>query len=322
MPPVRKQVAGLSLSDLHQTLAPPPLRCVEKDWLLVLRRYWEEIKIEMAFHPNVPIILAGDIFDQWKVTPEIINFLLETMPYCDIYGIPGQHDLPFHSYAEIKKSAYWTLVAAGRIKNLEPGVQTSAGSLNLYGFPWEHPITRPVKDNGLSLNVAVVHAYIWKEERSDNPFPEDSTHWKKYIPQLKGYDVAVFGDNHMGFKARHQKKNDRYLTIVNNGCFLRRRAQEISYTPSFSIIYADGSVERRPFRCAEKDQFLERAELIESLEKQYQIDMTGFLEEIRGVADRGIDYVQIMKQRIRKAKVPSQVRKIILEILEGIQHAR
>ena len=46
----------------------------------------------------------------------LISFAIRELPSC--YAIPGQHDLPNHSYTDIQRSAYWVLVEAGIIKKI------------------------------------------------------------------------------------------------------------------------------------------------------------------------------------------------------------
>lgn len=198
--------------------------------------------------PNVPIICAGDIFHKWNSPPELINFALKHLPR--MFAIPGQHDLPYHNAELLHRSAYWTLVEAGRIENLDPRRRTVVSpDVLVWAFPWGTPV-KPLHSNARRdvLNVALVHQYVWKEGHSFPGCPIDQ-HVAKMLKKLKGYNVAFFGDNHKGFLHKAVAAED--CTIVNGGAFMRRRSDERDYEPCITYLYASGKVKRMPLSCSE-----------------------------------------------------------------------
>jgi hypothetical protein len=157
--------------------------------LVQLRALAEKLK--------VPIVCAGDLFHKWNSPPELINFAIKHLP--KMYCIPGQHDLPLHSYADIRKSAYWTLVEAGVITDIPGGgfLDVPEHRLRLFGFPWGFPVT-PCEDRREGwFHLAVVHAYCWSAT-TGYPGAAPEHHARHHFKSLEGYDGGVYGDNHKG----------------------------------------------------------------------------------------------------------------------------
>ena len=105
-------IFAVCCADLHFSHDPPRARA-ESDtasWYRVQKTYINQLKY---IANGKPILVAGDIFNRWNANPELINFLIEELPI--LHAIPGNHDLPNHSFDEIERSAYWTLVKAGKI---------------------------------------------------------------------------------------------------------------------------------------------------------------------------------------------------------------
>lgn len=304
----------IGCSDLHFDNRTPIARSVEHDWYEVQGSYINQLKHLQVQCGSCPILIAGDLTNRWNLPPEIINFLLKHLPD-NIYAVPGQHDLPNHSYDNIRRSAYWTLVESGKIKNLEPGNPTeiAKGMGNEWyavGFPWGVDVepTNIISDCHF---IAVVHSYIWKKNFRYTGAPEEKR-VKKYLPLLKGYRAAFFGDNHIGFT--HTTENGK-LTIMNCGTFIRRRIDEINYTPSVGILCQDGSITPWPLHTLE-DQFLDVSEAEELVEKA--LGATEFLQELVGLGKHVVDFGEALKRFCEKNKVSKPIRDILTSILEDV----
>ncbi len=299
------KVIAILTSDCHFTKTPPILRSAEPSWYDAMLRPINELRALRTKH-NAPIIIAGDITHHSKEPPELINFLLANLP--NVHAIPGQHDLPLHNYQDIKKSAYWTLVAAGVIHHLEPGKSYPMDGMVLHPFPWEHKVT-PCKEkpNTFGVHVAVIHAYIWTKDNCYPGAPKQSR-LKKWKDRLRGYDVAVFGDNHKGFL--HEGED---IQILNCGGLMRRRADEIRYKPSVGLLYADGHIKRHFLDCSQ-DQFADIDSALEIAEKV--LDMTEFVESMGEFGGAVLDFVEVVGTWLNKEGVDKKVKKIVLQAME------
>lgn len=66
-------------SDLHFSSVPPVARSSEPSWFDAMKRQIDELKRVQEKH-HCPIIVAGDVFDRWRETPELVNFLIDNLP--------------------------------------------------------------------------------------------------------------------------------------------------------------------------------------------------------------------------------------------------
>ena len=192
-----KKVLAILCSDLHLSHTPPSIRTATPDWYEVMEHYLCQLR-DLQTKYDCPVICAGDLFDNWHSPPELINFAIDHLP-SKMFCVPGQHDLPNHSYSEMHRSAYWTLVKAKRIVNLHPSTPVEAGNnLTLHGFPWGEELYDLKKDDN-RIHIAVIHKYIYKNKRTAFYGVNKNSHVNKIKSQLKGYDAAVFGDNHISW---------------------------------------------------------------------------------------------------------------------------
>jgi hypothetical protein len=296
-------------TDPHFSHKPPISRSVEGSWYGVMEHYITKLSDIAAFH-NAPILCCGDLFDYWKSPPELINFLLRTLPVQ--YAIPGNHDLPLHNYEDIHKSGYWTLVEAGRIKNIAPGQPWCIDNLILYGFPCGFPVKpciAPAPFDGLI--VALVHDFIWTATTGYEGANEGNR-LQSWLPKLEGYDAAFFGDNHAGFLANQSLE----CKIMNVGAFLRRTSKEKDYQPSVGLLYGSGKIERH-FLDTEADKFLESKEILSLPNKG--ADLAALVEELGDLANQAIDFTTALQHFMETRKVGDGARQIINAMLENVK---
>lgn len=279
-------------------------RSSESDWLAVQAGYLQQLK-DIA--GNLPIIFAGDLFDRWNSSPELINFALEHLP--PIWAVPGQHDLPLHNYEDMMKSAFGTLVKVGRINLLLPKGHRFDGFWAC-GFAWGKPITPPLPipaGDKAVLSIAVAHAYIWTKE-TGYPGVDESKRLGAYKEVLKGYDVALFGDNHKPFLFEGKE-----TTVFNHGGFMRRKIDEIDHRPAVGLLMSNGTVELK-YLDVSKDKFLPRDEA--RLQENNANLMADFLTELQKLGASDLDFREALKQYIRTYKVSPGAETILQEALD------
>lgn len=297
-------VVAVLCADLHISQKPPLARSSEADWYLAMERQLVELR---RLTDGIPLIIAGDLFDRWNPPVELVNFALKHFPSeRQVFAIPGQHDLPNHSYQEIKRSAYWTLVEAGRIIHLSPKEPASIDGLRIWGFPFGYPI-QPLEDpHDLVLEVAVVHAYWWVKNTGYQDAPEEAR-VGKHKDQFLGYDVVVIGDNHTPWHCRVGSTQ-----LWNNGGFYRRKIDEIQHKPSVGLLHVDGTITRH-FLDVSKDQFLLPEEYKGLLEFE---GMAEFIAEVGKLGDSVVDFQDALKQFLHRKRVHPKVKKWIVQALE------
>lgn len=312
LPDVRAgdKVLAVLLSDIHLDHTPPVWRSAEPDWYAAMERPLRQVYNLCGEH-KCPAVVAGDIFHKWNQPPEMINWAIRRMRLSDfgVYAIPGQHDLPHHRYQDIHKSAYWTLVMAGTVEDLGAGeYRAHSEELVLHSFPWGTPVTPMEGVFGRFYNrathLAVIHEYCWTEGQSFPGCREDQ-HWKQHEKNLKGFDAAVFGDNHRGFLRGK---------ILNSGGLMRRHADEINYSPHVGLLYPGGKIRAVTLDTSE-DKFLATDDKSPA-HKEASVVLAAFLTTLSQLKDQLTDFAEACNRWMDKNKTDMEVRKIVLTSLE------
>ena len=294
-----REPLALAVGDLHFSAKRPIARHPDENWLAVQAGYLAQLS---AIHPELPLILAGDVFDTWNQPPEVINMVLDGLRHSIIYAVPGQHDLPYHDYEKVSRSAYYTLCAAGRVTDLLPSSQYrccgfETARAGLHGFPWgTEPTPAPDMDE---LQIAVVHAYCWAGDACHPGAKEDdrADAWKAKLP---GYGLRIFGDNHKAFSVPG---------VLNGGNFINRKADERANVPCVWLIYSDGSVEPIPLDTS-KDRWDEVR-----LDKG---NTPKYAKFVHGLGTLGTDTVDFRKVAVTVAG-ENGVQKEMIELFEGLK---
>lgn len=299
-----KRIIALFMSDPHLSLTPPIWRSTEPDWLAAQARPFEELS-RLQQHYDCPIFCAGDIFDKWNVCPEIINFALMNLP--TMYAIPGQHDLPNHNEDEISKSAYWTLVQAGKVIPLCPD------------FPHSYQIGPKWYVNGFAFGseidpgtisieyrrIAVIHQYNCTKRTSYPGAPIESF-VSKSRKEFKGYDIVVCGDNHASFECMIGR-----TLFWNAGCFIRRHSNEENYKPRIGMLTEDGRIISH-YLDTSKDKHLSN----EDTEKEVsEMNITDLMVELNKLNDSKEDFVKSVEIYLKQHGSTKEVKQIIAEAI-------
>ena len=303
-------VIAAFVSDLHLSHHAPKSREERgSQWYQVMEGYLCQLKAVQQWSNNgpIPIFVAGDIFHKWDSVPEIINFALSDMP--NVIAIPGNHDLPYHNPEMITKSAYYTLVQAGKITSLPPGKRISVDvDIDVVGFPCGTPL-EPLKDARIGIRyVALCHQYIWTEGKSFPGAPQEY-HVTEIAKCLEGYSIAFFGDNHNGFM---ELVGDTLM--VNCGGFIRRNTDEIKYKPSIWLLKANGNVERK-FLITEGDRISKKVE-----EGNGEIDIRGLMTLLKDMDVESWDFKERLLRIAQnpKARLTSSARRVVMNILQEL----
>lgn len=320
MSDVRPKVAFITASDLHFSQEAPRARAEKGDeWLKAQWRYMEQLrKLKSKFRCEV--VYAGDIFHTWKEPAEIVNLVIQNLP--PGYGIPGQHDLPYHRYEDKTKSPYWTLVKAGVIEELPAGqyrtfLTRGGKQVYLYGFPWGSEVTiRPPEtfvDKG-NLHVAVIHGYVWADEKTSYIGAPNGQHVRSWAKKLHAYNVAVFGDNHKGFVTtllmggHHVRCN-----VLNNGHFIRRTRDDANFG-AVGVVYEDGSVERRMLDCS-ADKW-DETELKMPNDEFTPEELEQLMRVLRKSTSAKVDFANLLLRSVNNETIGKLARDIIIKALE------
>lgn len=263
-----------------------------------------------------PVVCAGDIFDRWNPSPELINFALKHLPE-EMICVPGQHDLPNHRMEDMHRSGYGVLVEANKIIDISrhshpKGTCRMLGDDHLcvcaWGFGWNEEITPCDPDRRVKgvVNLAVIHRYCWKEGRN-YPGAPDTANVSAFKKQLKGYDVAVFGDNHLRFMDESGN-----CTVVNCGGFIRRKSDEITRKPAMALLYQDGSVEWKRLDVS-GDVFHDGVED----RPENPLDLKAFIDGLESLGEQGLDFRAAVENHLRKDDISDEVKDLVRKAIDS-----
>lgn len=300
---------ALLCSDLHLSLRQPACRA-DDNWLEVQARYLQQLK-DLA--QEVPVICAGDIFDNWNVPPELVNFALENLPD-EMVCVPGQHDLPNHRLDLMHRSGYGVLRKAGKIVDISNGLPyiPSNQGFVAWGFPWSQPIRRLKTTHQATKlpctpQTAVIHRYIWTDSDNSYQGATDNSHFKTFKQELSSYDAVVIGDNHKSWKVELPTTH-----ILNCGTFIRRKMDEALYAPTVGLLYEDGTIKRQRLDVSE-DKFHADAEEREEI----AVNMQEFIDQLKGLGEHGLNFREAVRRRLTDDDVPPLVKEIVLRALDA-----
>ena len=314
------------VSDLQWSERPPVFRAVEKDWLEVQGRYIDQLKELQRERGMVPIVMVGDLFDHHNPSHRLVNFLIARLRGMLVFAIPGNHDLLHHNYREIDKTGYWTLVEAGAIRHLESyigpdgePVGHAVGPVMLYPYPYGFPVQPcPKRPANIMQSVAVIHSYVWGSESTRMPGATEETRIGSWAKKLKGYDAAIFGDNHRPFFC--QKVKDKVPAIASCGTFLRRHSDEKEIRPRVTLLHTDDRISVH-YLNTHNDLFFDAGEEVSRLEKNLEIDLGDFAEELGRLYADKLDFAKIVLRWLEKAKPPDAVRILLKKAIGVKSHA-
>jgi len=202
-------VDGILTSDWHmmEKERNPPCR-TDLHWKAQLKKVRQIRGMQRLF--GCPVLNAGDVFEHWKASPELINLCLKYFP--KMMAVAGQHDLPQHNLDLLSKCAFESLVRGGKINFV-----TDSGH---WGF--NHKKIKYMTIKGRT--IAMAHMLLYKDEL---PFPGcKAPDTNKVFKMFPDADLIVTGDNHMTFTAR---QGDQLL--INPGSLTRHKADQIDHKP-------------------------------------------------------------------------------------------
>lgn len=174
--------------------------------------------IELQNDTNATLCIAGDIFDNLRVTPYMINVLMGVLQGHEVWTIAGQHDMEYRNVTDA--CAYTTLVQSKTVRHLD-----CTGDIKGISFNEEIP-------RNLQAKVALVHKTVTE---NDPPyFLKDAIRAKDLMRLLKNVPVVICGDYHVPFVKRTKNQ-----VLVNCGSLMRKGKDQIDYQPAVWYVDTD-----------------------------------------------------------------------------------
>lgn len=309
-----RPVVAILCADLHLSHRAPVARSAHDDWYGVMSGYLQQLS-EISQHGRLPVIIAGDIFDDgWRAhgcPPTLINFALKYLPD-NVYAVPGQHDLPHHRLEDLRKSAYWTLVKAGKITDIRPSRPIEVkgcAPIRLHGFPWGVPVKPLRNPHDMLLEIAVVHDYLWSRSKNTGyPGAPEGKLVKAHASNLVGYSVAVYGDNHVPLDFVRDE-----LCVFNSGGFMRRKSDEVGHSPSVGLLHSDGKVTRH-YLDVSSDLFLDAKS--SDVDCKDRVDVDSLIQSLDNAKDGVVSFTEVLERMLEVEGISDGVREAVMAAID------
>ena len=162
------------------------------------------------------ICIAGDIFDNLRVTPYMINVLADVLKGQSVVSVAGQHDMEYRNITDA--CAYKTLVTIDILQHL------NGSGRNWKGFSFNEDIPRNLKADCVLLHKTIT-------ENNPPYFLKDAVKADDVMRLLKDVRVIISGDYHVPFVKRTKNQ-----VLVNCGSLMRKGKDQMDYEPCVWLI--------------------------------------------------------------------------------------
>lgn len=188
-------------SDWHLRADRPRCR-LDENWLLSQKVVVKQI-VKAANDNDAALCIIGDLFHTPVVPPRIaIMFLHLIKKAKEVYIIPGNHDLPYHSWDNVNDSTIGIILKTNFVTCLDS----------------------PASD------MVFLHQLVFKS-KNDAPPNSKGTTAAELLDKYPDYKWIFTGDNHQSFI---YEEEGRY--VINPGCILRQKADLKNYQPKVFLI--------------------------------------------------------------------------------------
>ena len=301
---------AILIADLHLSETTPISRV--DDYIKAQAKKLNFLKNLSLENRGCPILCAGDIFDKWKISPWFCSWVYQHLPY--MITIPGNHDLPMHSFEQYDKSALSLLEIVGAISVLA-GTGVSPGQLEVVGVPFgmlkgftsdsSFLKTRSLESK---RKVLLLHELVWPG-KSRPAWAEGSYSAGEILDRFNGYfDLIVTGDNHEYFTYQQQGS-----LLVNPGSMMRMTASQADLMPKCYLYYAKYNTVT-PVSYPIDEGVHNREHLDRIAERDERV--TAYIERMNKDWEIGLSFRKNLEVFFAKNNTPRKVRDIIWLSLE------
>ena len=270
----------------------------DTDWYETQRKKIKWV-VDLSNSEKCSIIVAGDILHRGTNSQLLENMLLEELRRAeyDIFAIPGNHDLPYHSMKQMHKSTFKVLLNAGVLMFIPTN---KVDNVHFFGFDENIP-------RDIHADILVLHTLVLPNGAA-MPFIEAPTA-QELLSRYPNAKTIITGDNHTPFIAK-----DKERMLINPGSLIRQTADQIEHEPRV-YIYENGNVSAA-YLPVEKGVVVNEYILTE---KQRDDRINTFVETMKSRTEGfGLSFEDNMETAMQREKLPREVVRIIQEAMEVV----
>lgn len=290
-----KKADGIFCSDMHlREKGKNPEARSDNVW----DAQWKKLDFisELQQENECDVFHAGDLFDHWDVSDELLAKTIEHLPD-DFNTVYGNHDLPLHSMLQKHKCGVYVLHKARVLHAFDAGAWK-------YDPDGDTPVIE-VKGR----KILIWHKYVYKQKefwKADMGGAYSSGLLRKY----PNYDVILTGDNHEAFTDVHKGR-----LLVNPGSMIRSTAKQIDFRPRVYLWYADTNTVEPVYLPIEENVITrEHLEKKENKDKRIQV----FIENLDTQYDSDANLDQKIQYVFQKNKTKESVQQIVLKAMDHV----
>ena len=260
------------------------------------KEQWDSVDYisNLQIQYNCPVLHAGDLFDAWKTSPNLLRQTILHLPkrFLTIYG---QHDLPSHNLQLVNKCG---------INTLEAGKHLTV----LGGIHWgQTPIIQISDELKIkSKNILVWHIMNYVGRL---PWPGCKDHSAmNLLRKYYQYSVILTGDNHKTFTAELDGR-----ILVNPGSLMRMDANQVDHKPCVFLWYAEDNLVKQVFLPIEPN-VISREHIERKKERDNRID--AFVSKLNNKWIAKMSFEDNIESFKKENNVRKSVMDIIYEVME------
>lgn len=258
---------------------------------------WKKVDFisELQRKYNCPVIHSGDLFDNWKPSPELLALTVQHLP-AQFWTVYGNHDLPQHAYDLRHKSGIHLLEVAKKINVFTNG-------------HWGTELKLLSEDDARyfpSKEIGVFHIGVYNKEL---PYPGCAD--PSAVQLLKKYSTAkliVTGDNHKPFVVLHEGR-----LLVNPGSIMRMDADQINHTPRVYLWNASWNIVT-PVYLPISTEVISAAHIEVKTQRDERI--SAFIEQLNGDFQLSMSFDENLKRFEQKNEIRSSVMSLVYKAIE------
>jgi DNA repair exonuclease SbcCD nuclease subunit len=290
-------------SDWHLRDTPPV--CRTDDFMATQRRKIEFITTLQKRYDNAPVLIAGDLFDRWNPSVELLRIAYGAMPH-SVYMVAGNHDLKRHSMKLFQQAGLSILhdmkVVTVLTKPLQLDIEGKE-DVTVWPVNWKDDPPAPKKLEG--INIVLSHEMCFEPRKP--PYPGATGNARDVMKKYPWADLIVTGHNHASFSM-----NRKGRWIVNAGAILRQRSSDLGQLPHV-YVYDTGTLEVCAIPIPIEDGAVSEAHLKRN--KVECIDSTEFISKLKDVRKASISFRSNMEQYLDQNNVKRSVEKKIWQAM-------
>jgi DNA repair exonuclease SbcCD nuclease subunit len=273
-------------------------RCrLDEDWVETQRKIIEFI-VDEANKKSCDIYHIGDFFHIPRQPEELVNMIIDELLGLDggqdIFIMPGNHDLAYHSYDNLDKSSYGLLTRSFSVLHkIEDYVHKRANIGGEYFNYFIHTLTFPNKKEQIVIK--------------DIPIGTTAEDLLEKYPEAK---YIFTGDYHKNF---HYEKEDRY--VINPGCINRQKADMIDYKPGIYYVDTDNNI-------IEFIELPDKADMVTDEyiknEKEREERISSFVEKVLKNEKMTFDFMSNLRSKL--PELSGEDKNILMEVIEEVSN--